>query len=114
MFSTTLRFSQSISSWYTVEMPSESAACGSPGAMGLPLKSISPSSAGYQPDRIFIRVDLPAPFSPATVWISPAATEKLTPSRARTPGKLFEMPRKTRISCTAISSGTTCPGPRRR
>ncbi len=35
---------------------------------------------------IFINVDLPAPFSPSTAWISPAATRSEMPSLARTPG----------------------------
>src|SRR6478735_3835008 len=33
---------------------------------------------------IFISVDLPAPFSPSTAWISPSATFKQMPSFART------------------------------
>src|SRR5262245_38345806 len=40
---------------------------------------------------IFIRVDLPAPFSPMTAWISPRATAKLTSSSARTPPKDLPM-----------------------
>ncbi len=38
-------------------------------------------------------VDLPAPFSPTTAWISPALRSKSTSVRACTPGKAFEMPR---------------------
>ena len=34
-------------------------------------------------------VDLPAPFSPTSAWISPLFRSKLTPSSARTPGKDF-------------------------
>src|ERR1700691_2988833 len=37
-------------------------------------------------------VDLPAPFSPRRPWISPGRTSKPTPFKARTPGKLLEMP----------------------
>src|SRR3984957_11538780 len=37
-------------------------------------------------------VDLPAPFSPNRPWISPGRTSKLTPFKARTPGKLLEIP----------------------
>src|SRR4051812_39506884 len=38
-----------------------------------------------------ISVDLPAPFSPNSTWISPCARSKLTPSSACTPGKRFEI-----------------------
>jgi hypothetical protein len=41
---------------------------------------------------IFIRVDLPAPFSPTRPWISPAFSAKSTARRACTPPKDFEMP----------------------
>src|SRR5579883_2745693 len=41
---------------------------------------------------IFIRVDLPAPFSPTRPWISPALSAKSTARRACTPPKDFEMP----------------------
>src|SRR5918994_138480 len=39
------------------------------------------------PARIFPSVLLPAPFSPQSAWQVPAAMEKVTSSRARTPGK---------------------------
>src|SRR5262249_12798741 len=53
---------------------------------GAPLSRISPASLGWAPARIFIRVDLPAPFSPSSAWTSPTATVRETSSRARTPG----------------------------
>src|SRR6476646_10587393 len=34
-------------------------------------------------------VDLPAPFSPTSAWISPSLRSKVTPSKAFTPGKDF-------------------------
>src|SRR6185295_15301365 len=40
---------------------------------------------------ILTRVDLPAPFSPSSACTSPARRSKLTPSSARTPGKLLAM-----------------------
>src|SRR4051812_16345330 len=43
------------------------------------------------PQTILTSVDLPAPFSPSSACTSPARRLKLTPSRARTPGKLFAM-----------------------
>src|SRR3979411_1829477 len=54
---------------------------------------ISPESAGCAPARIFISVDLPAPFSPTRACTSPALTSKVTPSSARTPGNVFTMSR---------------------
>src|SRR5262245_29158856 len=47
-------------------------------------------------------VDLPAPFSPTSAWISPARTSKETPFSARTPGKLFSMP---------LTDSSTLPDP---
>src|SRR5688500_7271421 len=43
---------------------------------------------------IFVRVDFPAPFSPTSPCTSPAATSRLTPASACTPGKPLEMPVK--------------------
>ena len=51
---------------------------------GLPSIRMLPPSAPWAPERIFIRVDLPAPFSPTSAWISPPATAKSTPSSTRT------------------------------
>src|SRR5579884_307414 len=43
------------------------------------------------PARIFIKVDLPAPFSPISACISPWRTSSCTSRRACTPGKPFEI-----------------------
>src|SRR6187401_231501 len=40
---------------------------------------------------MFIRVDLPAPFSPSSAWTSPSRRSKLTSSFATVPGKRFVM-----------------------
>src|ERR1700728_750899 len=50
---------------------------------------------------MLIRVDLPAPFSPTTPWIEPAAAAKLTRRLASTAPKRFEIP----SNRTAGSSG---------
>ena len=50
-----------------------------------PRKKISPEVGFSAPLSIFMSVDLPAPFSPATAWISPSASEKQAPSLAATP-----------------------------
>src|SRR5262245_48067379 len=41
------------------------------------------------PAKIFMSVDLPAPFSPTTARTAPARTSSETRSNARTPGKLL-------------------------
>src|SRR5699024_8078465 len=40
---------------------------------------ISPSKSGYIPDKILIRVDLPAPFAPTRPITSPSCRLKFTP-----------------------------------
>src|SRR5277367_6733966 len=60
---------------------------------GRPSMRISPASGWYTPPRIFMRVDLPAPFSPQTATTSPRPMVRLTLSRAMTPGNLLEIPR---------------------
>ncbi len=51
----------------------------------MPATSASPESGRERVVRIFTVVDLPAPFGPTRPNTLPAATSKLTPSRARTP-----------------------------
>src|SRR5579885_2396446 len=50
------------------------------------------------PERIFMRVLLPAPFSPTTACSSPSAMSKETSSRATTPGKRL-------VTCSMAMSG---------
>src|SRR5665647_1627088 len=74
---------------------------------GASSKAISPSDVpcGYTPERIFIRVDLPAPFSPQIAWISPGRTERETSFSARTPGKVLVIARISRtVSSEMVSS----------
>src|SRR5260221_2658102 len=52
-----------------------------------PSTRISPESLASDPLRIFMSVDLPAPFSPSRTCTSPGATSRSTSSRATTPGK---------------------------
>src|SRR3569833_1051048 len=47
---------------------------------------------------IFISVDLPAPFSPSTAWISPGLTRRWMSSLARTAGYCLVMPCSSRRS----------------
>ena len=50
-----------------------------------PSISTLPEVGISSPDRTFIKVDLPAPFSPQMAWMVPASTEKATPERATVP-----------------------------
>src|SRR5712692_7573423 len=52
-----------------------------------------PRSGRWTPPRMRISVDLPAPFSPTTAWISPNATSKSTPS-ALMAGRVIASTRK--------------------
>ncbi len=52
----------------------------------IPSTRMRPWLGAVTPPRIFISVDLPAPFSPTRPMISPGATDRLTSARAVTPG----------------------------
>src|SRR5262249_52170988 len=54
-----------------------------------PSSRSSPSKSGITPDRIFINVLLPAPFSPTMACSSPRAMSNETSDSATTPGKRF-------------------------
>ncbi len=70
-FSAMFRLLRTLSSWYMMEMPMRWDARGPEMVMGFPSKKISPSSMVYTPERIFISVDFPAPFSPTRASTSP-------------------------------------------
>ena len=97
MFSATVRFGAEVDflvDGADAQAPGRAAASG-PRARS-PSNVIVPASGRSTPVRTLMSVDLPAPFSPTSAWISPAARSKSTPSRAWTPGKAFEMPRMDR------------------
>src|SRR5688572_13278896 len=50
-----------------------------------------PASGRWTPARIFISVDLPAPFSPTSACASPGRTARSTPESTAFPAKDFEM-----------------------
>ena len=58
---------------------------------GFPSIKIAPLSGLWMPPKIFIRVDLPAPFSPMSACTSPQRTSKFTWSLASTSGKRLTM-----------------------
>src|SRR6478672_9285289 len=51
---------------------------------------------------MFIRVDLPAPFSPSSACTSPSSSSKSTWSLASTPGNCFVIPRSSRTGVPGI------------
>src|SRR4051794_35769246 len=65
------------------------------------------------PPRIFIRVDLPAPFSPIRAWTSPRRIVRLTSRRTGTPPNSFVMPVMVTASGMMVSDweGGTETGP---
>src|SRR5467141_3685996 len=103
-FSIAFRLGQLLSSWKMSVTPASCAWWIERNAVLFPSQTISPASARYTPARIFIRVDLPAPFSPRRPTTSPIPTEKLTSSRARTPGKDLD-------TCRISTSGAATSGP---
>ena len=66
--------------------------------------------AGHTPDRTFISVDLPAPFSPQIAWISPRWTVIETFDSALTPGNSLLMSRISRMTWPAGVSPSSGPG----
>ena len=90
MLLATVRCWHMFSSWWMMATPS-SWAClvfRSPSTL-CPKMVMSPESRVYTPERIFIRVDLPAPFSPSSAMTSPVLRWSCTSSRAFTPGKVL-------------------------
>ena len=65
---------------------------------------------GYTPESTFIRVDLPAPFSPQIAWISPRCTVIVTFESALTPGNSLVMARISRMTWPAGTSPSSGPG----
>ena len=87
MLAATLSSGTRLSSWWMMATPARSASRTPAKRTGAPSIRISPSSAGWTPERIFISVDLPAPFSPTSACTSPARRSKSTRSSAVTPAK---------------------------
>ena len=87
----TSRLSKRLSSWCTKAMPRPSESCTVRLSRSVPAKLMVPALGGTTPPRIFISVDLPAPFSPMSPTTSPGSMWKLTSLSARTPGYVLEM-----------------------
>src|ERR1700676_3157395 len=91
-----------------MEMPAARPPRGPSMRTALPSIRISPPGSGlYAPDRIFMSVDLPAPFSPIKAWISLAWTVRSTLRNALMLKKDLETRRISRIGSLIV------PPPRR-
>ncbi len=78
------------------------------------LEDIPPLSGAIIPNRIFIKVLLPEPFSPRRPTIWPAATSRLMPAFARTPPNDLTMSLISRSGCdcgTELRPGLVSPTP---
>ena len=89
MFSATDRSRTMLNSWYIMAIPLRSASLVEWNTTSSPLTYMCPEVYPWAPAIIFIRVDLPAPFSPHRACTSPLLTSRWTPSRALTPGNVF-------------------------
>ena len=101
MFSQTVRLSASMKCWNTIPTPTAMASFGDLKCCSTPLTAIVPSSGLSDPYSTFIRVDLPAPFSPTTAWIVAGMTRRFTWSLATTPGNRLTMSRSSMAGAAA-------------
>src|SRR5579863_10007555 len=93
-------------------MPAAMASFGEANRAFLPSSRISPSSGCSSPYSTFIRVDLPAPFSPSRACTWPGATERSIRSLATSGPKRLVMPFSS--SSTSPLAEPRCAGPQRR
>src|SRR5215469_13678675 len=100
MFSAIVISSTRPNSWCT----KETGIARTVGSTAEPRKRTVPASARYTPARILIRVDLPAPFSPSSAWISPSRTSKSTLSRALLAPNALIIPETSRSGALTICS----------
>src|SRR5262249_48156556 len=88
-------------------MPAAMASAGLAKWRRVPPISMAPESGRCTPSKMRIRVDLPAPFSPTSAWISPGRTSKLTSISAQVAPKRL-------VTLLALAAGwVMCPTPAR-
>src|SRR5690349_11001635 len=92
------------SSCGTIATPCRTASRVLPGVSRLPCTETLPSSAMYWPLTIFISVDLPAPFSPASAVTVPGSRCSVIPFSTGTPPKLFLMSAHSSKACAIETS----------
>src|SRR5271156_3604106 len=86
-----------------VSIPLSRASCGEEKETRRWSSSISPLSSWKTPETAFIRVDLPAPLSPARATTSPGCTSSETPASAWTPPKCLVALRTVRIGAVSLN-----------
>ena len=91
--------------WKTMPMPWAIASAGVAKVTCGPSTLMVPSSGFCTPYRIFISVDLPAPFSPTRAWIVPARMVMSMSWLATTPGNRLPMPRSSMAWPVAAGAG---------
>ena len=101
--SVTDRFGQRLSSWWMIATPRDTACAGESKTTGSPKSSKVPVVDVSTPARIFISVDLPAPFSPNSAVTAPARISKSTPRKAWVPPYVFVIARA--VMTTPRASG---------
>src|SRR5690242_6163543 len=75
-----------------------------------PATSMEPASGRYRPPSIFIRLDLPAPFSPTSACTSPATMSKSTSASAGVPLNAVEMRVAASSGVALLACGRTAMG----
>ncbi len=93
MFSAIVMTGISMKCWCTMPMPSRIASADVRRVTAFPPIRISPSSGRSSPYSWFIRVLLPAPFSPSSAWISPRRRSRSMWSFATSAPNRLVMPR---------------------
>src|SRR3989442_8135757 len=104
MFSATERSGKTIGYWSTAAIPRACASSPLPTRPWRPSTKTSPPSGCTTPVMILMSVDLPAPFSPRSAWISPAWSAKETSSSAWVDPNRFETPRISRIGVPGLDA----------
>ena len=110
MFCATERCGASMISWWTSTTPRRSASTGPRRLISAPSSLSCPRLGAKWPDRIFIRVDLPAPFSPMIAWISPDAIARLMSERTSIGPKERDRPTAS-ITGRGADGGSTSASP---
>ena len=108
IFSKTVKESINIKCWCTMPIPKSFATVGFLILTFFPRTKIEPAVGVIKPDKILIKVDLPAPFSPKRAKISPFLKVKLISLLALKPLKSFTI---WRISITFVISFILCKFP---
>ena len=109
MFSATVSVGTSMKCWCTIPTPAAIASAVDQPVTSRPFTSMRPRSGVYIPLSTRMSVDLPAPFSPTSAWISPRATSSDAPRLARTGPNDLSMSARRMASAFASVIASTAP-----